>query len=48
MDANHPEMRAIRGMTEAEEMTHIQETYFADFAADGAEEAAEIESKTSR
>jgi hypothetical protein len=45
MDANHPEMRAIRGMTEAEEMTHIQETYFADFAA---EEAAEIESKTSR
>jgi hypothetical protein len=31
MDASHPEMQAIRGMTEAEEMSHIQKTYFADF-----------------
>jgi hypothetical protein len=46
MDANHPEMRAIRGMTEGEEMTHIQKTYFADFAADRAEEAEDGQSNS--
>lgn len=48
MDDSHPEVRALQGMTEAEEMSHMHRTYFSDFDSDPGENEAADESRNSR
>jgi hypothetical protein len=48
VDDSHPEVRALRGMTEAEEMSHMHQTYFSDFDSTPEENEAYERSKNSR
>jgi hypothetical protein len=48
VDDSHPEVRALEGMTEAEEMSHMHKTYFSDFDSTPEEDEAYERSKNSR
>ena len=48
VDVSHPEVQALEGMTEAEEMSHMHKTYFSDFDSSPEEEEAYERSKNSR